>query len=396
MRIIQPHTMTLQATGTPTYIQAEWSGSSVYYAKYARVRYAIGGIYYDYSARTSHTSSAARSPLNTSYWSYQGAAAVTTGYTYTTNVRLSNYDTWTTGVAVTADAIRFDDSDHRDYRATIAVSSGDNTIRPSDAINSSTESIAARWVVHGPANAWAPYDQEIFTRLIGKDAANALVSPVTMTLEHTTPYLENCLMFAGLRNIKTLTATVSYDGSVQETLGTTGNLQPTDPHWGRMQSSIIFDFEDDIPAGKVVTVAVSATAYSATAPIEIGLICLGTAVACGDAEWGVDTGILSFSRKERDPDFGITSFLKRGSATTLSATGVVDTVTADTLMRVLADMDGEAIMFDFNAQTGTGICPLTATNYDRMRIFGFFTNFHTVVSGVGWESFTMDVESLLS
>jgi len=390
MRIIQPHALTLQATGTPAYVQAAWSSSSVVYAHGARVRHLVDGAWIDFHCTYSHTSSTSLEPgtINT-YWHWvnKGSAAVATGYTYTTNVQLTAYNTWTSGQAVTAGAAQFDNSDLRDYRSTIAVSAGDNTLRPSDAINSSTESIAARWQVLGPANAWAPYDQEVFSRLLGFGTSNTLVSPVTATTGATPSHLTNCLMFAGLKNVKTLTATVSYDAAVQETLGATNNLLPADPHWGRMQSSIIFDFEDDIPAGKAVTVAFSATAYNTAAPVEIGLVCLGTAIASGDAEWGVSTSILSFSRKERDTEFGTTTFLKRGSATVLSATGVVGDITADTLLKVLADLDGEPLMFDFNGGS---------SDYDRLRIFGFFSNFHTVVHGAGWEAFTMDVESLLS
>lgn len=387
MRIIEPHGLTLHATGTPTYIQAEWSSAGVTYATNARVRYAINGIYYDYRSRYYHTSSASRAPTNTSYWTYEGSAATSIGYTYTTNVQLSAYDTWTTGVAVAAGTVRFDASDRRDYQATIAVSSGDNTIRPSDAVKSGTESIAARWVVVGPANAWAPFDTEIYSRLRGFDANNALISPVTMTATCIPGNHVNCLMLVGLVNVKTVVVTVTYDGALQETL--TANLTPANPHYGIMPSSHIFNLTTVIAAGKAITLGFTLTAYTTAYQVEVGIMALGYAYELAETEWGVESSILSFSRKQRDETFGTVSFLKRGSATKLSATCFLDpqVVNGDVVYLLLAKMDGYPVMMDFNNGP---------SNYDRLRIFGFYTNVRTVVKAATFESLVMDVESLVT
>jgi hypothetical protein len=311
---------------------------------------------------------------------------VTAGYTYTTNVRLTNYDTWTTGQAVSEGAIQYDPGDNRDYYAPLAISSGDNSIRPSLAVLSSTESIAARWSVVSNANAWAPFDTEIYTRLVGYDATDAVEDPVTFTFTCTTPDIADTLILAGLINVEEVTAAVTYSGSLQETLN--AELTPSSTHYGHMPGSCIINLETPIAAGTAVSVAVTLDAYATAIPLQIGVIALAREFTLAETEWGVETRILSFSKKERDETFGTVKFLKRGSATQLSATCYYEpgVISGDTVMSLLAQYDGQPILMDFNNST---------SDYDRLRIFGFYTDVRSGIPALSWETLNMNVESLV-
>lgn len=122
-------------------------------------------------------------------------------------------------------------------------------------------------------------------------------------------------------------------------------------------------------------------------PVECGLFLAGQAVPFGDTAWGVSIDHLSYSRKERDPDFGAVAFLKRGSARRCRAIAYLDDAdNGDTIKALISSLDGKPIFWDFNASD---------TDYDRLRLFGFHTAAASVIQGVGYETLALDVESLL-
>ena len=386
MRVFYPYIGDLAfAVGTPAYVYSAWSNASVYYAKDTVVRYEVSSVWYDYKCRSSHTSSATRPPTNTSYWTKIGAATTVTGYTYTTNVRLSSYDTWTSGQAVSAGAIQFDPGDHKDYYAALAITAGNNTTRPSAAVLSSDEAMASRWELVGPANAWAPYDKETGSKMEGADASGVRVDPATFTFTCTLGNHVEALIFAGMNNVKKITAAVSYGGEVKETLSAT--ITPSGTHLGITPGSKIFDLTTSIAAGTLVSVAVTLDAQEAM-PVRLGLVCFGIEFDLAQTEWGLAPRILSFSRKERNTKFGTTQFVKRGSASQLAASCYFDTavISGDVIFRLLQGLDGEPIMMDFNN---------ASSDYDNLRVFGFFTEVNMPMPALSHGILNMTVESLL-
>lgn len=206
MEIVVPIPVTLAVNGSPSvYYYSAWS-SGVYYASGTIRRY--GAASRDYLCTVSHTSSSSNAPgtsittttttsltgwaalwayLNglpitttvvTSsggYWKDLGPSSVTSGYGLNCNVRASDYATWTSGNAVGLNEARYDSSDNRDYLANVAISAGENTLRPSECAFSSDETIAARWSAMGSANASSPFDYQINTKCSSYDGNGAVV-----------------------------------------------------------------------------------------------------------------------------------------------------------------------------------------------------------------------------
>jgi hypothetical protein len=220
MEVIIPLESALAYTGSsPTYIYAVWVTATAYNAGDVR-RYEVStGVWRDFRCKIAHTSSASNAPgktvytwwWSTTYWDDLGPSSTSGGYTYTTNVRLSAYPAWATGAAVALNQAVYDAADNHDYIAVIAVSAGDNTVRPSDAINSADETLSARWLDLGASNAWAATDYLGNTYIEGYDASGNLVDP-TLTVMLTCSSEVDRLCFAGLFNVKTLTTTVTDDG----------------------------------------------------------------------------------------------------------------------------------------------------------------------------------------
>jgi len=174
MEIIPPVKLTLAGSSSPSsYVRTAWA-TSTYYARNSVIRHQVNGIWYDFRAVFSHTSSSSNAPYaigkcSFSYiWCWLGVSAITAGnISYNTDVDLSQYPTWSSGSAVTAGQSVFDDADKMDYVALSAITAGNNTTRPSAAVLSSDETIAGYWAPLGPANAWAALDYEMATRMRG-------------------------------------------------------------------------------------------------------------------------------------------------------------------------------------------------------------------------------------
>ena len=174
MEIIPPVKLTLAGSSSPSsYVRTAWA-TSTYYARNSVIRHQVNGIWYDFRAVFSHTSSSSNAPYaigkcSFSYiWCWLGVSAVTAGnISYKTDFDLSQYPTWSSGSAVTAGQSVFDDADKMDYVALSAITAGNNTTRPSAAVLSSDETIAGYWAPLGPANAWAALDYEMATRMRG-------------------------------------------------------------------------------------------------------------------------------------------------------------------------------------------------------------------------------------
>lgn len=385
MQVIPPMPVRLARTGeSPSYVYAAWA-SGAGYPKDTIIRDNSSGSWRDYRAKSTHTSSAWNRPPNSWYWSDRGPSSVSGGYTWRTNVRLSAYDAWTTGAAVSAGGRRYDDANQHDYQAVVAISSGDNTTRPSEAGLSSDEAVAARWIDLGSANAWAALDQESNSYLAGRDVNNTIVNPV-FTIEVEPNSLINRIAFAGLWNVGGITVTVYLSGALSETKTVTLAHRGTNK-FGRLPKTAIIDLTT-IAADAVPTIEITLTRATSTAEPRLGVVVVGYGHVLTDTEWGVETSMLSFSRKQRDDTFGTMTFLHRGSARQIRATCQIDPteVSGDVVQQVLEDLDGQPIFFDFN---GSGL------SYDRLRVFGFYTTLGIVVPTVTRETLSITVEGLV-
>jgi hypothetical protein len=539
----------LDYTGSsPTYIHSAWITSTAY-ALNAMVRYEIqSGVWRDYRCKQAHTSSSANAPgtvVNSwfwdwlglpgpTYWEDQGLSATSGGYTYVTNVRSSAYPAWTSGAAVVAGQAVWDQADNRDYQATVALTAGENTgegVRPSNAIGSVTESIAARWVLVGASNAWAMLDYQLDSRLQGYTSAGALVDPVfdlrlgpnnvnlvaapydfstgwaatggtlatnqrngadgssntaddftgnaadgylqraftslaegvnvtfglwllttdaealssvaitlrnssdvvlattTCALTTSWAYFEvtaavptggeirariggttvstgnefaawgahvgyagaiiDRVCLAGMVNAGSVTAAILVDGAAFDSV--TQSLVPSGVTHGVTHRSANLEV-GPITAHNGVVLRITLVRQAKAAPVQVGVVAVGKAAELMNTEWGVETSLLSFSRKERDEVFGGTQLMKRGNSLQTRATGFIDTavISGDVVMSFLRAFDGVAVFFDFNNRQDSA-----PTEFDNMRTFGFSTRVSQTIPALSWQSFTVDVEGLV-
>jgi len=405
MEVIVPLEISLAYTGSsPVYIYSAWATSQAYVVGDIR-RYQISGVYRDFRCKVAHTSSTANAPdkmvttatptgwwiftqttyTTQAYWEDRGPSATSGGYTYTTNVRPSNYPTWTTGAAVSLNAAVYDPGNNHDYLATVAVSAGDNTIRPSEAVKSSDETIAARWLDLGAANAWAAIDYLGNTYTQGYESDGDLCNP-TFTVTCACETAVDRVAFAGLVNVKTVAITATDDGVAQDQISV--SLTPSGTAYGATLRTANIPLASTVAAGSVLSIAVTLTRNDTNKPAQCAVMTVGRAHEISYTEWGVETSIISFSRKERDETYGTVNFMKRGSSRQIRATCYVDPdiITGDVVQELLSQWDGMPVYWDFNNDS---------SGYDRLRAFGFYTNMGTAIKADSFESLSLTVEGLV-
>lgn len=404
MEVIVPLEIDLAYTGSsPVYIYSAWAASQAYVVGDIR-RYQINGVYRDFRCRVAHTSSTANAPdkqvttatttgwwiftqttyTTQSYWEDRGPSATSGGYTYTTNVRLSHYPAWATGAAVALNAAVYDAADNHDYLATVALTSGENTIRPSEAVKSADETIAARWISLGAANAWAAIDYLGNTYTQGYETDGDLCDP-TYTVTCACATAVDRVAFAGLVNVKTVAITVTDDGVARDPISV--SLTPAGTAYGATLRTANIPI-DTVAAGSALSIAVTLTRNDTTQPAQCAVMTVGRAHTLSDTEWGVETSILSFSRKERDETFGTVNFVKRGSSRQIRAVCYLDpaVITGDVVQELLSQWDGMPVYWDFNND---------GSAYDRLRAFGFYTNLGLAIPAASYESLSLTVEGLV-
>jgi len=388
MEMIYPLAIALDKTGSsPTYVYAAWATSTAY-ARNQIIRYEVSSVWYDFRCEWAHTSSSSRTPYNPYYWTLLGPASTTGGYTYVTNVRLSNAATWTSGAAVVAGAVQYDPADNHDYQALIAISANDNTVRPSEAVLSSNETIAARWSDIGAANAWAPFDYYLNSYLYGYDTNGAYNNPAfTIVSPVNTGTVIDRICFAGLQWVKSIKVEVYLNGNKTETI-TKSQEPPAGISAAPYKAAVVKLTTVNTWDYTSIKFVVTLTASDTNIVCKCGAIVIGPAIYLGETEWDVTTKILSFSRKERNQDFGTVKFVKRGSAKGVSAVGYLDPaiMPGDIVQQHLQFFDGMPLFFDFNN---------AGSNYDRLRVFGFYTKVETVIKAVSFESILIDIEGLV-
>jgi hypothetical protein len=136
--------------------------------------------------------------------------------TYASTAGLSEYPNWATG-AVTKGERVYDAFTHRDYEALQDLSSGDNTLRPSSAVQSKDEIVAGYWYDLGAANAFRCLDGEIDTR-------TTATGSIVMTVEGSGQ--ADRLALVGLQNVASATVIVNRREIVPNADFASSNINP--------------------------------------------------------------------------------------------------------------------------------------------------------------------------
>lgn len=130
-----------------------------------------------------------------------------------------------------------------------------------------------------------------------------------------------------------------------------------------------------------VTFSVSSPSIS-----RIGDVVIGRSFYIGEALWGASAGILDFSRKVRDSDFGDVSLSQGSYADKADVTVIVDTQRADAVKNFLTSVRGQEIL-TLGDERDTG--------FDMLKIRGFIRDFSVTLSNPVTTELTIQIEGLI-
>lgn len=102
--------------------------------------------------------------------------------------------------------------------------------------------------------------------------------------------------------------------------------------------------------------------------IGVGHVVVGRRVYLGDTQYGVNIGIIDYSRKDRN-DWGEAILLQRSFAKTLSGTLEIAKEDLDFVTRKLSSLRAIPCVYDANYDGG---------EVESLRVFGFYTEFSNV------------------
>lgn len=241
-------------------------------------------------------------------------------------------------------------------------------------IGNAPDTSALWWMLAGPTNRGAMFDDEISTQ-------TAQASPLTAVLKPG--YVNSLAMFGlegaqldvtvhdGLAGPVVYSRTVSLDGTVIA-------------DWYQ------YFFEASVQLGEVVLTdlppygdAHITVAITGPGTVKCGQLTLGTFYFLGDTQYGTSAGITDYSRKDTSA-LGATTFVRRRFSKRMSASLMLDNAQLNKVQRVLADLRATPC-----AWIGTD-----APSYEPLTLFGFYRDFSLDVAYPTTSLCTLEIEGL--
>ncbi|WP_036204745.1 hypothetical protein [Marinobacter sp. MCTG268] len=123
------------------------------------------------------------------------------------------------------------------------------------------------------------------------------------------------------------------------------------------------------------------TLSSAGVPVKVGALILGSVRRIGDSQFGAQTGIDSFSRKERDV-FGNFDIIKRGFSKTANLPVSLPSAQIAYVQQLLASLESKPVVY------------IGAESQRQTIIYGFYASFDMVLSGPLYSDYNLEIEGL--
>lgn len=117
--------------------------------------------------------------------------------------------------------------------------------------------------------------------------------------------------------------------------------------------------------------------------LAVGSILFGTAQDVGETQWGVNLGLMSFSKKETD-EFGTTKVLARGFARTMSCDAFLTNPEITRIYRLLSGVKDIPVVW-----MGSEL-----SLFDSTIIYGFYNSFNIILEGAGGSYCSLEIEGL--
>ena len=215
------------------------------------------------------------------------------------------------------------------------------------------------WENIGPDNKHAMFDGQISTE------TTKATSPLTVTLACG---IVNSVALIGLTG-SSVTISVTDNGAsppvYTRTIGLDGTI---------ILDWYMYFFEPFVQLGEVVLTDLPpylngriTMTLSGGGAVAIGELIVGTVYTLGDEalDQGASIGIIDYSRKDTDPDTGVTTFTRRAFSKRMSGQFLLDNADMNGVQRILADIRAVPSVFIGSEET----------TYAPLVVYGFYRDF---------------------
>jgi archaellum component FlaF (FlaF/FlaG flagellin family) len=235
------------------------------------------------------------------------------------------------------------------------------------------------WEQIGPDNKHAMFDGQVATE------TTKATSPLTVTIETG---IVNSVAMIGLTG-SSVTITVRDNGASPPVYTRTVGLDGT-----IINDWYMYFFEPFVQLGEVVLTdlppyanAEVTMSLSGGGAVAIGELIFGTVYTLGaeGTEQGATVGIIDYSRKDTDPDTGVTTFTRRAFSKRMTGQFLVANNQINGVQRILADIRAVPSVF-----IGSEL-----TDYAPLVVYGFYRDFSIDIAYPTKSWCRLEVEGLI-
>lgn len=236
------------------------------------------------------------------------------------------------------------------------------------------------WLDIAPSNKWAAFDGQISTKAVGTTSMTFVLRPGAIDT---------------LAVLNTLGGSVSV--SIKDAPGGSVIYSSSQSLAGDVvvdwYQYFFFDSATQrtqaifrgIPLYGTCEVTLTIAAGSGE-PVEVGLILAGVITQLGITNYGLNTGILDFSKKETDDVFGTTTFLRRAFSKRMSPTVQIELTQLNRVQRTLYGIRAVPVLWLASDD------PLLE---EVAVVYGFYRDFNTDISFPTFAICSLEIEGLI-
>lgn len=211
--------------------------------------------------------------------------------------------------------------------------------------NSNTAALtdASKWLDSGPTNRWGMFDQKLGTLTVQAEAIE-----VNISVDGRVTGLAFFRLEAAEIQV---TVTDSIEGEVYDETFDLVSYDNVNDFWDYFFAPIIRRrdfFIEGLPLYSGANIRVRILNPGGT--VQIGNLVPGVVIEFGETVLGASVGIIDYSKKEADQDFGTVDLVERDYRTPATFRDVVDPYLSDELERVLTERRAKPTVFVIERQ----------------------------------------------
>jgi hypothetical protein len=243
-------------------------------------------------------------------------------------------------------------------------------------LNKQPDISPADWLLIGPDNVHAMFDNQVSTQTTSTSPLNVTVNPGrainSAAFINLTGTQLVVTMTDGAGGPTVYTRTENLDGSVVEDW--------YDYFFGEFdqKTDVVLT---DLPSYINGRISMSLTG---TGSVKIGLFTYGTVYTLGLTQYGASSGITDYSVKQTD-DFGNTTFVQRAYSKRMEASLFVENIQLNKTQKILTDVRATPCVWIGSQDS----------RFNPLIVFGFYKQFSTTINYPTYSLCSLEIEGLI-